>query len=471
MSKAQVNGSLIVMKFGGTSIGDATRILGVADMVATQAQETRIILVVSAMGGVTEKLRLAAQAASKNHNSDWLAIGKVLRQKHEEVIDQALAENEQEAARACLDEQMKHFDDLCSGFALVREITPRALDIFWSMGEVISATLLAAVLRTKGLSAEAIDAAELIVTDNHFGDAKPLLNQTNARMADRLKPLLASGSIPVITGFRGATEEGLITTLGRSGSDYSASIVGAAIEADAVWIWTDVDGVMTADPRWVPGAHSLPEISYREAQELSFFGAKVLHPKTIQPLIRKSIPVWIKNTFKPANKGTKVSGASPGQKSGPRAITAVSQVDLITVTGKDPLGFSAMAARVFDSLARGEVHTLLVVQSSADNTLCFAIHHADSLGVQKQLRKTFALERVHGYIAIEVLDSTGVVVAIGDAMKGTPGIAGRLFGALGKKDVNLLAIAQGDAEISISLAVRAEEVVKAVQIIHDEFQL
>jgi aspartate kinase len=346
------------------------------------------------------------------------------------------------------------------------------MDTLSSLGEVMSATLLAAILRSSGTAAEAVDATELIVTDNSFGNASPLLDETNARTRQRLAPIRRRGAIPVVTGFRGATRDGVCTTLGRGGSDYSATLVGAALDADEVWIWTDVDGVMSADPRLVPGARIIPEISYREAIELSFFGARVLHPKTIQPVMKKGIPVWIKNSFNPQCPGTKIVAVPTDRTPGVKALTSVSNADLVTISGKDTLSFPRLATRVFNGLHLEDVATLMVTQSSADNVLCFAIHDADLPRVKARLGKTFELEMLHEYVGtLEVMPKIAIVVAVGENMKGTPGIAGRAFGALGRKGINIIAIAQGSSELSISFAVKSAEVKEAVKAIHEEFEL
>src|SRR3989449_1801267 len=346
------------------------------------------------------------------------------------------------------------------------------MDTLASLGELMSAALMAGILRAQGSPAEAVDATELIVTDDNFGNATPLFAETNAKTRQRHAALRHRGVIPVVTGFRGATQDGTCTTLGRGGSDYSATIIGAALDADEVWIWSDVDGVMTADPRLVPGARIIPEISYREAIELSFFGAKVLHPKTIQPVMKKKIPVWIKNSFNPSCPGTKIGSSAANGKPGVKAITSVSKADLITISGKDTLSFAQLAAKVFASLSQEEIATLMVTQSSADNVLCFAVHNADLKRVKTKLEKVFELEMLHDYMAaLEVMPHVAIVVAIGENMKGTPAIAGRAFGALGRRGINIIAIAQGSSELSISFAVKSADVKEAVNAIHEEFAL
>ncbi len=463
---------LIVMKFGGTSVGNAERMEGVGAIVREYAERAEIVVVVSAMGGVTDMLIRAANESAHGDRDHWKGVRQELARRHREVADRLLPPAEQAVVLPRLAEEMGHFENLCSGFTLVREVTPRAMDTLSSLGEMMSATLMAAILRASGLDSEAVDATELIVTDDVFGNASPLFEETISKTRQRLAALRKRGAVPVATGFRGATREGLCTTLGRGGSDYSATILGAALDADEVWIWTDVDGVMTADPRLVPAARIIPEISYREAIELSFFGAKVLHPKTIHPVMKKKIPVWIKNSFNPKCPGTRIVAAATNGQPGVKAITSVSKADLFTVSGKDTISFPRLASRVFTALSLEELPTLMVTQSSADNVLCFAVHEGDRKKVRASLERAFELEMLHDARAsIEVMNNVAIVVAIGENMKGTPGIAGRAFGALGRRGINIIAIAQGSSELSISFAVKSADVKDAVTAIHEEFEL
>jgi len=460
------------MKFGGTSVGSAERMQGVADILKEHAGHADMVVVVSAMGGATDMLIRAANQASDGQEEPWKGSRQELARRHREVADQLLSASEQSSVLPRLAELVKHFENLCSGFTLLHEITPRGMDTLSSLGEVMSATLMAAILRSSGLKAEAVDATECIVTDDNFGNASPLFDETGAKTHARLGPLLKRSVIPVVTGFRGATKEGVCTTLGRGGSDYSATILGSALDATEVWIWTDVDGVLTADPRLVPEARILPEVSYREAIELSFFGAKVLHPRTIQPVMQKEIPVWIKNSFNPSCPGTKIVAAPRNGHGGVKAITSVKDAVLITLSGRNSISFPQLAARVFNCLYLENVSTLMVTQSSADNVLCFAIHQADLLRVKTQLEKAFELEMLHDYVGmLEVMPRVAIVVTVGENMKGTPGITGRAFGALGRKGINVIAIAQGSSELSISFAIKSSDMKEAVKAVHEEFNL
>ncbi len=462
---------LFVMKFGGTSVGDAERIDAVAQILMEHSREADVVAVVSAMAGVTDALIRSARTASIEDGDKWRPESQSLVKRHQQAGEKLLPAGERARFMSTLSQQMMVYENLCSGFSLLREITPRAMDTLSSLGEVLTATLLAAVLRSKGAAAEAVDAMDLIVTDERFGNATPLSAETRENTSKHLLPMLEAGTIPVVTGFRAATREGICTTLGRGGSDYSGTILGAALDAEEIWIWTDVDGVMTADPRLVPGAHMISEISYLETLELSFFGAKVLHPRAIQPAMKAGIPVLIRNTFNTACEGTKVSGRATSQN-GVRAITGIAKAALVAVSGKDGLSFPRLAARVFGALSVEDVSTLMVTQSSADNVLCFAIHEADQARVCAKLEKTFELEMRHdSLVAIDATPHVGMVVAVGEKMRGIHGLAGRMFGALGRRAINIIAIAQGSSEISISIAVKSDEVSDALKAIHEEFEL
>lgn len=471
MTDLQDGTPLRVMKFGGTSVGDSDRMANAASIVARQASQGGQVVVVSAMQGVTESLLRASAAATGRDTETWRAIGTGLKSRHSAVCDQLLAVGDRTAVQAELDAGLATFDEFCAGFSLVRELTPRSLDALSSLGEVMSATLMAAVLRTRGLDAEAVDAIELIVTDDGFGNAAVIFEPSRERIRDRLGPILRRGAIPVVTGFRAATRDGSCTTLGRGGSDYSATVVGVALPADEIWIWTDVDGMMTADPGLVPAAHVIPELSYREAIELSFFGAKVLHPKSLELPFRAGIPVSIKNSFKPDAVGTQIGGSNRGRP-GVRAIASTAEAELFTISGDQAMPFTRLAALVFGWLDADQVPTLVVTQSSAENVLSFAVNSRDAGRVRRRLDRERALGAGGSALAgLEELPDVGVVVAVGEAMKGTPGIAARIFGAIAELGINIVAIAQGSSELSVSLVVRSSELPAAVRAMHQEFGL
>jgi aspartate kinase len=317
-----------------------------------------------------------------------------------------------------------------------------------------------------------VDATELIVTTDQFGGAEPQMDETRVKTRARLDAMIAGGEIPVITGFIGATADGVLTTLGRGGSDYSASIIGAALDADEVWIWTDVDGVMTANPSEVPEARTLSEISYSEASELAYYGAKVLHYKTILPAFRKRIPVRILNSFNPSHAGTRVSVEGNSSASGVKAVTSIRKVTLIAISGTGMQGIPGIAAKAFDVVAEEDANVLMISQASSENNICFVINESEAPRVLTALRKALEIELLRGHIEeIGAEASVAIVAAVGDRMRGTPGISATVFSALGAAGINVIAISQGSSERNISLVVTEKEAATAVRALHEAFHL
>jgi aspartate kinase len=355
---------------------------------------------------------------------------------------------------------------------MVHELTPRLLDAISGTGEMLTAPLLSAAISAKGRASQAIDATELIVTTDQFGGAEPLMDETEAKTCARLKPWLDKGEIPVVTGFIGATLDGVLTTLGRGGSDYSASIVGAALDADEVWIWTDVDGVMTANPSEVPEARTLSEISYSEASELAYYGAKVLHYKTILPAFRKRIPVRILNSFNPGHPGTRVSVEGHPSARGVKAVTSIRGVILVAISGTGMQGIPGIAAKTFDVVADQQANVLMISQASSENNICFVLSAAEAPRVVAALRRALEFELMRGHIEeIAAEQQVAIVAAVGDRMRGAPGIAATVFQALGEAGINVRAISQGSSERNISLVVTEPDAAPAVRAIHRAFQL
>jgi aspartate kinase len=462
-----------VMKFGGTSVGDATRIRRAAEIVAAAAKDGSVVAVVSAMGGVTNRLIEAAQASAAGNRDTAVQIAETLRKQHQQAVEDLVSHDDRRLLLAAeIEKIIEQVTGLCYGTALLRELTPRVLDEILSTGERLSARLLSNALCELGLKGVAVEATELIVTDNISGRADPLMSQTREKAAARLLPLIADDSVPVVTGFIGATPEGMLTTLGRGGSDYSATILGAALDAAEVIIWTDVDGVLTADPRLVPEARTLREISYNEAAELAYFGAKVLHPKTLRPVSEAGIPVWIRNSFAPEREGTKITATGHPTARGVKAITAISGVSLITVGGRAIVGLPGVAGKTFSAVANAQANVLLISQSSSQNDICFIITSEDEARTVEKLREAFAFDLAHQQIEhITVNPEIAIVAVVGDRMRGTPGISGRTFSALGRKGINIIAIAQGSSEYNVSFVVEVTMMREAVQSLHSEFGL
>jgi len=463
---------MIVMKFGGTSMGDVARIRQAAEIVRDTASPTGgKVVVLSAMSGVTNALIAAAHAAEQGNTAESLRLVEEMLEKHRQAASELAPQSTGEIV-SYVQRKMDRVARLCESIAVLGELTPRALDMISSMGERFSVRLVAAALQQIGCAAQPVEATELIVTNDQFGSAVPLMEQSQASIRERLLPLVQQGIIPVVTGFMGATTSGIVTTLGRGGSDYSAAILGNCLDADEVQIWTDVDGVMTADPRVVPTARTLPVLSYTEAAELSYFGAKVLHPKTILPVVEKSIPLRIANTFHPTRPGTLIVEKPQKTGKGVKAIASIKGVSLLTVQGKGMMGVPGVAARVFSAVARENVSVLMISQSSSEQNICFVVEEPHSQRLVKLLEENFREELLFQHIdRIWAQDDVVVIAVVGAGMRGTPGIAAKLFGALGKPGINVLSIAQGSSEYNLSLAVDAQDADDAVRHIHREFRL
>jgi len=332
--------------------------------------------------------------------------------------------------------------------------------------------MVAGALGGLGAKTEPVEATECIVTDAVHNGADPRMDETRARCEARLRPLLDQGVVPIVTGFIGATADGVLTTLGRGGSDYSATILGAALGAAEVIIWTDVDGVMTADPRLVPEARTIPEISYREASELAYFGAKVLHPKTLHAVSQAKIPVWIRNSFAPERTGTKITPKGRTNGGGVKALTAIRDVALITVGGPGIVGLPDVVGRTFSTTAEVHANILLISQSSSQNDICFIVAAPDAKRTVEALRKEFAQDVAHEKVEHITVDTTIAIVAVvGENMRGTPGVAGRTLSAVGRDNVNIIAIAQGSSESNISFVVSEKDMKAALLATHREFAL
>jgi bifunctional aspartokinase / homoserine dehydrogenase 1 len=465
---------LQVMKFGGTSVGDAACIQRVAKIVADASREGPVVAVVSAMGGVTNQLIQAAQSCCQAGTHEYSeAIYRALRKQHETAVNELIRDSDRRGSiNARLVKLFAEGERMCQGTALLRELTSRTLDTVSSLGERLSAPMVAGALEEIGVASQAIEATELIVTDASHGGADPLMDLTRKKAEAVLRPLLGKGIVPVVTGFIGATKSGELTTLGRGGSDYSATILGAALEAGEVIIWTDVDGVLTADPRLVPEARIIPEISYLEATELAYFGAKVLHPKTLLAVKEAGIPVWIRNSFAPERTGTKITPSGRSNGGGVKALTAIRDVVLISVGGPGIVGVPDVIARTFTATAELHANILLISQSSSQNDICFIVGSADAKRTSEALRKEFAQDVKHEKVEhITVNPNIAIVAAVGENMRGVPGIAGRTFGCLGRENINIIAIAQGSSETNISFVVDEKDMKAALVATHREFGL
>lgn len=459
----------LVMKFGGTSMAGAEKIRHAASLALAQAAQHEVVCVVSAMDGVTEQLLELAAAAGHGNRSAMLAVLAEIRTEHERAAKELGCVSEMEAALVKL-------ETLASGIGAIGELTPRSNDAVVAFGERLSTLLMG-----KAMNCPALDGAQAgIVTNDHFTSADPLMELSLFQVRQKLGTLLAPGKPVVVSGFIAANQHGVTTTLGRGGSDYTATILGAAIKADEIWIWSDVDGMMTADPRVVPTAKLLSAISFAEAVEMGKFGAKSMHPRALEPAAEHHIPVRMRNTFKPDNPGTligaqtRLAGSDAGSttKREVTAVPALKNMAIITVGGATMIGRPGTAAAIFDALALARVNVHMICQSVSESGISIAVSAGQCDLARGALER--AINAALGEKTARAIDTqTGVsiVAPVGDGMKGTPGIAARVFTAIARSGINVIAIAQGSSERSIALAVMDKDGPEAVRALHSEFGL
>lgn len=465
----------LVMKFGGTSVGSVNALTRAAQIIKNALLEfPRVVVVTSAMSGVTDLLLRSASLAAQGNTDSLPEVESVLREKHFSAADSLIRDDQlREGAKGEINCLIQLLVDLCRAVAVLGEASPRAMDAVASLGERMNIRLLAAVAQEAGIKAKPMETTEFIVTNAHYQNAHPDFKATTEKTRALLNPLLDEGIVPIVTGFIGATPEGVITTLGRGGSDYTAAIIGSVLPADDVWIWTDVDGVMTTDPRIAPDAQTLPEISYGEIAELAYYGAKVLHPKTIRPVVDAGIGLRICNTFNPSHPGTRLiaNGHSNGKAYKPekviKAVTAIRKQRLVTIEGRGMLGVPGVAARAFGAVASTGTSVPLITQASSEQSICFAVPSEAAVSVLDALEKAFVHEIEDEDIdRVWCTEDVSIVTVVGAGMRHTVGVAGRVFSQLGNSGVNVLAIAQGSSEVSISLVVDSADTENAVKALH-----
>jgi aspartate kinase len=463
----------IVMKFGGTSVASGENMRRIANLIASQTHKgNMIVAVVSALDGVTEKLLEAAEKAEKRDKNFIHSFKQELLNRHLKVADEALKKTSvrkeiQKITTATMDELEK----VLTGIIYVGELTPRSRDYILSFGERLSTPIVYGALKDIGVEACFLTGSEAgIVTDSNFGEAVPLINVTKLQVRERLEPLLGKGVVPVVTGFIAATQDGVTTTLGRGGSDYTATIIGAALAAQEVWIWTDVDGLMTSDPKIVPNAKTLPEISFKEALEMAVFGAKAMHPRALEPLMDGDTIVRIKNIFNPENPGTtlmKEQKIKPGATV--KAVTILKDVALINISGAGMIGAPGTAAKVFEVLGKSNINILMISQGASEANISLVVRRSV---LEKAVNALEVALLGRGLISeITAEDDVCAVSAVGAGMKNTPGIASKLFTAVARKGINVRMIAQGSSELNISFVVKEVDGAAAVKAIHEEFKL
>jgi len=461
---------MVVMKFGGTSVGNAERIRHVAGLVC-KSEPGSVAVIVSAMAGVTNMLIETARLATEGNDEYHTHLSR-LREHHRATAAALLPGDEAREAERFIDAQLAGIDSLCQSVAVIGELPMRVLDRIAAVGEKLSANLLAATLRCMGRDAKYVDATQMLVTDSKFGGATPLMEETRARAEELLRPLMAQGTVPVITGYIGADKEGNTTTLGRGGGDYSAAIFGAVLDADEVWVWTDVDGILTADPKIVPDARTLEELTYVEAAQIAYFGAEVLHPKTVQPLVERGIPLRIRNTLNPSHPGTLIVERSSRPGSGPRAIITTKDLSAIAVVGNNENWSPEISARALSVLASSGVEVLMFGQSFVDKTVSLLVRGQDAEHALRVLKREFESHIQRGAVQdINVQAPVASVSVVGAHADDSFSLASRTFGALGRQRARILTIAQAFSEYSVTFVLPQADVDATVRSIHAELGL
>lgn len=472
MSGSEATGlGLLVMKFGGTSMGSAERIKVAVQICAAEQKKRPVVAVVSAMSKVTDLLLDTLRRAEVGDDAGIAVNLSALAARHRECIAHLFALEAASESTRQADALIAHFSRIVHGIRMLGERPPRSVDEAIAMGERLSALIMASYMNSVGIRAQAVNGADVIVTDAVFGNATPILEETREKASALIGPLLQSGVLPVVTGFNGSTLDGRPTTLGRGGSDFSASILAGTLDAEELWIWTDVNGIMSADPRLVPDARVLEEVSYSEAAELAYNGAKVLHPRTLAPLIEQQIPVWSKNSFALDQPGTRiVARAKVRPVHGPRAVTSMTNVTLVSIEpASAAVSGTRLMARALEALAGANAEVLALSSSSYRQSFCFLVRNEELAATMKNLEADLALELTHGYLKpIEVDQDVALLAVVGEGMRGTSGLAGRIFSAVSKQDVNIIAIAQGSSELTISIVVRRDGLERAIRAVHDE---
>ena len=461
--------NLLVMKFGGTSMGSAERIRVAAQICADERARRPVVAVVSAMSKVTDLLLNTLRHAEAGDRPGIESNLERLAQRHLEACDELLEGERRALASSGIRKLIADFGRIAHGMLMLGERPPRSVDEAIAIGERLSALLIAEYLESTGIPARAINGSDVIVTDAVFGNATPIMAETRKKAGDLLLPLISGGILPMVTGFNGATMDGRQTTLGRGGSDFSASILAAALDASELYIWTDVDGIMSADPRSVADARVLDAVTYSEAAELAYNGAKVLHPRTLAPLIERQIPIWSKNSFHLEHPGTRII-STVETPPGPRAVTSMADVALISIEpASSAVSSTRLMARALEALADANAEVLALTSSSYRQSFCFLVRKEELSAAMKSLESDLALELTHGYLKpIEVDENVGLLAVVGEGMHGTPGLAGRIFSAISEQKVNIIAIAQGSSELTISIVVHRDGLERAIQAVHKE---
>ena len=462
----------IVMKFGGTSVGTGKNIRHVASLVNDSVKQGyKVAVVVSALAGVTNKLIGVADQAKKGTEQEIKEFSKKLLEEHSAVICDAIKNKSlQKEIEQITKTAVGELEKVLTGISYVGELTPKSRDYVLSFGERLSAPIVWGALRDLKVESQCFTGKDAgIVTDSNFGEASPLMNVTIHQLKERLGPLLEKGVVVVVTGYIAATQDGVVTTIGRGGSDYTATILGVALAADEVWIWTDVDGIMTTDPKIVHTAKTLPELSYQEAAEMAIFGAKAMHPRALEPVIEEKIPVRIRNVFHPENHGTLITEKSAKSSSAVKAVALIKDVAMVNVNGAGMVGAPGSYAKVFDVLGKNNINIMMISTAVSEANMSLVIRR-NLVGRALSTLEIALLGR--GLVSEVTAEDDVVVVAVmGANMKGTRGVASKIFTTVANAGINIRMIAQGSSELNISFVVKEKDGAAVVRAIHEEFKL
>src|SRR5919198_265873 len=463
----------IVMKFGGTAINSADKVIHIANLIKSQKEKgtNEIIGVISAVRGMTEKISsipLNVKRSDKQSVTDFL---KNTSHIHLNIMDHAIKnENLKNEARSVVTTLINELEDILTGILLLGEITPKSLDYLMSFGERLSTPIVSFALRDTGLSSEYLTGKEAgILTDSNYGEARPLMDTTRLRVIHKIEPLLKSNIVPLITGFIGADQNGNTTTIGRGGSDYTATIIGSSVNADEVWFLGDVDGLMTADPKIVNNARVIREVSFAEAMEMALYGAKYMHPRALEPVMDTKIPVRIRNAFKLEHQGTVISqNLNKTSQRTVKSISVIRHTALIDLSGGGMVGAPGTAAKIFDALARNRVNIMMISQSPSESSISIVVRR-DELDKAIMTLDLNLLGKV--VKRVNVNNDVAVIAVVGSGMRGIKGVAATVFNAVAKQNVNVIMIAQGSSELNLAFVVNDSDCEQVVRALHDEFEL
>lgn len=457
---------MYVLKFGGSSVANANNIKIVADILLAYPDKP-VLSVVSALGGITDQLLLTGEKAATADES-YKELLSSIEQRHLDTARQLLPVTNQSGSLSKIKQYCNEMEDLCEGIFRLQELSDRTKDKLVAFGELLSSQLLCAYLQSQNADTAWVDSRELIKTDNRFGNASVLESQTSTAVAAYFKTHIAQ--LYVAPGFIASNASGFTTTLGRGGSDFTAAIYAAALQAKVLEIWTDVSGIMTADPRWVLNAKPINRISYQEAMELSHFGAKIIYPPTIQPVMKKNIPVWVKNTFAAKDEGTLIENSENNSTEKIRGISSINKITLLSLEGSGMVGIPGFSKRFFEALSQKKINVILITQSSSEHSICVAVQSADADNAKAACDEAFEIEIANGKVDPLVVEHDHAIIAlVGDKMKSHPGISGQMFSALGRNGINIRAIAQGSSERNISAVIANTDVRKALNVLHESF--